>query len=148
MYDRILVPLDGSPTSQRGLQEALTLAVALKSTLVLLHVLEPYPYDMEFASSDTWESLISGMREQAHRLLDAAQREVRAREVLVETQLVEAPGGRVCDVIVEQVRTLRCGLVVIGTHGRRGVSHALMGSDAERVLRLSPEPVLSVRGAA
>lgn len=148
MYDRILVPLDGSVTSQRGLQEALALASGLGATLVLLHVLEPYPYGMEFASVETWESLIDGMRQQADKLLAAARSEAQARGVAVETLVAEAPDGRVCDAIVAQATAQRCGLVVIGTHGRRGVSHALLGSDAERVLRLSPVPVMSVRDAS
>lgn len=146
MYERILVPLDGSATSQRGLQEALTLASGLGATVVLLHVLEPYPYGMEFASAETWESLIDGMRQQADQLLASARGEAEARAVKVETLVAEAPDGRVCDAIVAQATAQHCGLVVIGTHGRRGMSHALLGSDAERVLRLSPVPVLSVRG--
>lgn len=148
MYDRILVPLDGSSTSRRGLQEALALAAALRGTVVLLHVLEPYPYGMEFASAETWESLIDGMRQQADKLLADARAQADGQGVKVETLVAEAPDGRVCDAIVGQATAQRCGLIVIGTHGRRGVSHALLGSDAERVLRLSPVPVLSVRGEA
>lgn len=146
MYERILVPLDGSATAQQGLQQARQLARQLGSTLVLLHVLEPYPYGMEFASAETWESLIDGMREQATRLLADGRVQAEAGGVKVETLMVEAPDGRVCDAIVQQAQAQFCGLIVIGTHGRRGISHALLGSDAERVLRLSPVPVLSVRG--
>jgi nucleotide-binding universal stress UspA family protein len=146
MYARILVPIDGSPTSQRGVGEATRLAQALGATVVLLHVVEPYPYGMEFASADTWESLLGGMREQAKALSDTTRAQVAAAGVAVETLVLETAGERVCDVIVEQAAAQRCELVVMGTHGRRGVSHALIGSDAERVLRQSPVPVLSVRG--
>lgn len=148
MYDRILVPTDGSATAQQGRAQALALARRLDATVVLLHVVEPYPYGMEFADADTWESLLGGMREQARALMASESALAASAGVKAETLVIEAPGERVCDVIVAQARQQRCDLIVIGTHGRRGVSHALLGSDAERVLRLSPVPVLSVRASA
>ena len=65
----------------------------------------------------------------------------------VETQLQVLKGGRVSDVILKEVRSADCDLIVIGTHGRRGFQRALLGSDAEAVLRESPVPVLLIRAA-
>jgi nucleotide-binding universal stress UspA family protein len=62
--------------------------------------------------------------------------------------LHDVGGGRVADAIVEEARRSRCDLIVIGTHGRRGVSRAMLGSDAENVVRSSPVPVLLVRARA
>jgi nucleotide-binding universal stress UspA family protein len=144
MYRRILVPLDGSATAERGLQEALGLAKAFDSVLVLLNVLELYPVMMEMATATTWQQISDDLRTQGQRVLEKAHERARAAGVASEAVLEDA-NGRVCDVIVEQAGKRECDLVVMGTHGRRGVQHALIGSDAERVLRQSPVPVLMVR---
>jgi nucleotide-binding universal stress UspA family protein len=145
MYRRILVPLDGSATAQRGLQEAVGLAKACDASLVLLHVVEAYPMMMEMATTTTWEQVTSDLRAHGQKVLEQAHQTVVAAGVACEARLEDAPAARVCDVIVDQARDRRCDLIVMGTHGRRGVAHALIGSDAERVIRLSPVPVLLVR---
>ena len=63
----------------------------------------------------------------------------------METLLHELKGGRVADAILQEAKSAGCDLIVIGTHGRRGFRRALLGSDAESVLRESPVPVLLVR---
>jgi nucleotide-binding universal stress UspA family protein len=144
MYRRILVPLDGSGTAERGLQEALGLAKAFDSSLVLLHVIEYYPVMMEMATATTWQQIGDDLRERGQQVLERAHDQARAAGVASEA-LIEDATARVCDVIVEQAAKRQCDLIVMGTHGRRGVQHALVGSDAERVLRMSPVPVLMVR---
>ena len=64
----------------------------------------------------------------------------------VETELHDAMTQRVSDVVVDQARSWGAEIIVIGTHGRRGVRRALLGSDAEQIVRLAPMPVLLVRG--
>jgi nucleotide-binding universal stress UspA family protein len=145
MYHRILVPIDGSATSQRGLQEALGLAKAFDASLVLLHVTEVYPMMMDMATATTWEQVTSSMREVGQRVLDKAHEAAKSAGVASEAHLEDAPGLRVCDVIVDQARDRKCDLIVMGTHGRRGIEHAVVGSDAERVVRMSPVAVLLVR---
>lgn len=147
MYDRILVPLDGSPTAAAGLGEALKLARAMGSTLVLLHVIEDFPVAMEMASAATWEAVTSGLRENGSRVLDEASARASAQGVKAETVLHDAGGLRVCDLIVDAATAQKADLIAMGTHGRRGVQHALIGSDAERVLRQAPVPVLMTRAA-
>jgi nucleotide-binding universal stress UspA family protein len=145
MYRRILVPIDGSATGQRGLQEALGLAKTCDASLVLLHVVEAYPMMMEMATATTWEQVTNDLRAHGQRVLEQAHQAALAARIACEARLEDSAAARVCDVIVEQVRERRCDLVVMGTHGRRGMAHAVLGSDAERVIRMSPVPVLLVR---
>lgn len=78
-------------------------------------------------------------------MLQEARALATSLAVETETQLRDLHGGRVADAIVHEAREAGCDLIVIGTHGRRGLSRALLGSDAERVLRQSHVPVLLVR---
>ena len=148
MYRRILVPVDGSETAERGFQEALGLAKLCGASLVLLHVVEYYPVMMEMATSTTWEQVSSDLREHGRRVLEGAHAAATAAGVASESHLEDAAAARVCDVIVDQAREHHCDLVVMGTHGRRGVQHAIIGSDAERVIRMSPVPLLLVKSTA
>ena len=147
-YRRLLVPLDDSPTSQRGLAEAIALARDLKSTLVLLHVIELVPMMPEVATAEAWEAIREGLKSAGQRVLAAAAEEVRAAGIGCETVLDDIDPNRPADVIVREAGSRRCDLIVMGTHGRRGLGRALLGSDAEFVLRQSPVPVLLVRGTA
>ncbi|MCC6248617.1 MAG: universal stress protein [Rubrivivax sp.] len=147
-YRRLLVPLDDSPTAKRGLDEAIALARDLNSTVVLLHVMEMMPMVPEVGTSEAWDAIRDGLRTTGQRLLDAAAERVRAAGITCETVLGDVEARRPADVIVEAATAQRCDVIVMGTHGRRGISRALLGSDAELVLRESPVPVLLVRGAA
>jgi nucleotide-binding universal stress UspA family protein len=144
-YKRLLVPIDGSGTADRGLAEAIALAKVCDASLVLLSVVEYYPMMIEMATATTWDQISRDMRAHAQRVLERAHEAARAAGVASEVHLEDAASARVCDVIVDQAREHRCDLIVMGTHGRRGIEHALIGSDAERVLRLAPCAVLLVR---
>jgi len=145
MYERILVPIDGSTTARRGLDEALALAKRLGSSVVLLHVVEYQPVMIEMATATTWQTLWDGLQQLGRHVLEAAHKVATEHEVASEAVLEDVAAARVSDVIVDQAVARRCGLIVMGTHGRRGVGHALLGSDAERVVRQSSVPVLLVR---
>ena len=147
MYERILVPLDGSEPSRRALAEAIKLGRVCRSTLVLLHVVEYVPVMVEMGSAGAWEVLRDDMRRHGQAVLDAGHREAVGAGLAAEAHLHDTGVARVCDVIVEQARERRCDLIVMGTHGRRGLSRALIGSDAELVIRQGPVPVLLVRAA-
>ncbi len=151
MYQRILVPVDGSSTSNAGLEEAIKLAKLTGGTLGLLHVVELVTYATGYAPYAAFmEDLIPALREAGQQVLDQALAQTKASAVAAEAVLVEKLGGRVSDAILEQANSWQAELIVIGTHGRRGIGRMLMGSDAEQVLRLAPVPVLLVRatGAA
>ena len=147
MYHRILVPIDGSATAQRGFDEALKLAQAFDASLVLLHVLEyqPMPMPMEVAYVTPWELIATSLRESGQRLLDSARGSAHTAGVACEARLEESVAARAGDVIADQASQRACDLIVMGTHGRRGIARALIGSDAECAVRQAPCPVLLVR---
>jgi len=148
MYKRILVPIDGSETAERGLAEAIVLARELKATIRLLNLTSDFVVMVEMSTAIDYEKFRAGLNQFGQRLLARASEKARAQGVATETSLHDLGGGRVADAIVEEARKSRCDLIVIGTHGRRGVSRAMLGSDAENVVRSSPVPVLLVREAA
>jgi nucleotide-binding universal stress UspA family protein len=145
MYQTILVPVDGSETAARGLQEALGLAREQKSRLHLLHVIDEYPLMVEMSSVVNAEALRQSMLQYAQGVLAKAQQLAADQGVEADTHVAEISNGRVATVILSQARELGCDLIVMGTHGRRGLSRSLLGSDAELVLRSSGVPVLLVR---
>jgi nucleotide-binding universal stress UspA family protein len=147
-YQRLLVPIDGSTTSQLGFNEALKLAQALDASMVLLHVIEYYPVMWDGSAALAWEKISEGLRKQGQGVLERAHAAARSAGVASEVVLEDSAAARVCDAIVHQARDQRCDLIVMGSHGRRGIEHALLGSDAERVARMSPVPLLLVRAAA
>jgi nucleotide-binding universal stress UspA family protein len=148
MYKRILVPIDGSDTAARGLAEAIALARELKSTIRLLNLTSDFALMVEMSSAIDFEKFRVGLHQFGQDLLDKASRLAAEHGVTAEMSLHDLRGGRVADAIVEEARQTRCDLIVIGTHGRRGVSRAMLGSDAENVMRASPIPVLLVREPA
>lgn len=147
MYKRILVPVDGSATSRRGLRAAVDLAKAQRASLVILNVVDAMPV---FASLDGIVAydpgILEALRKGGKAILVRAAAEAKKRGVKAKTVLAENLAGRVADVIVRQAKKRRADLLVIGTHGRRGLSRMVMGSDAELVVRYAPAPVLLVRG--
>ncbi|MGM9488265.1 universal stress protein [Ideonella sp. YS5] len=145
MYDRILVPVDGSATCEHGLQEAIALAARLKATLVLLHVVDDFPFMVELASAASFDETRSRLLKMGNEILAQASRHATEGGAASETVLREVTSRRAADAIVEEATRRQCGLIVMGTHGRRGFNRLAMGSDAELVLRESPVPVLLVR---
>jgi nucleotide-binding universal stress UspA family protein len=148
MYQRILVPLDGSATGTRGLQEAVALATGHPCRLLLLHVLDDYPLFSQVSTAAGYQDMLKALRQQGLDVLTRARTAVEAADVHSETLLREVTGRRVADVIVDQVRQHRCDLVIMGTHGRRGMARLTLGSDAEEVVRSCPVPVMLVRETA
>ncbi len=148
MYHRILVPLDDSAPSDRGLHEAICLAADQKATLFLLHVLDDYPVLSGAASPRNYRATVTRLRRQGSELLARADDACTAAGVLAKTVLCEMTPAAVADSIVDEAGKLGCDLIVMGTHGRRGVSRLTMGSEAELVVRISQVPVLLVRRQA
>lgn len=148
MYGRILVPVDGSETSTRGLDEALRLARLTGARLRLVHVIDELSL---MAGMDTFATMSADtvrlLREGGRQILAAAEARAAAAGLVAETVLVDSFTRGVSDEIVHQCQEWGADLVVLGTHGRRGVKRLLLGSDAEQILRLAPTPVLLVRSA-
>jgi nucleotide-binding universal stress UspA family protein len=146
MYQRILVPVDGSDTSARALQEAVKLANG-KAKLRLVYVLEDaYPLDAEAFSYIDTEALHEAARHTGERILAQAAGSVRQSGAAVETSLLEAGGQRIASVIDAAAKSWQAELIVLGTHGRSGLSRLLLGSVAEGVVRGTTIPVLLIRG--
>ena len=145
MYQRILVPLDGSATSGRGLREAIGFAGGRKATLFFLHVVDDFSMLVEMTSVRSYEDMLKGLRHYGLEVLAKARRVAEEAGVHSESLLREVTNERVAQVIVEQARQHSCDVIVMGTHGRRGFSRIAMGSEAEQVARTSPVPVLLVR---
>ena len=147
MYSKILVPVDGSAQSTLGLAEAIKVAKCFGARLRLVHVVNEFIMaDAAYVPWLYYERLIEPMREMGKKILDSAEATVRQQGLESKTALLDTIGGRVADQIVEQAKQWPADLIVMGTHGRRGMSRLALGSDAEMVLRTSPVPVLLVRG--
>ena len=146
MYSRILVPLDSSETSHHAMEHAADLAKTNGAMVVLLHVIEELRLSSGFEPPKVYiDEVFPGFLSRGQAMLDQAATRLRQDGIAVETTLIVSKGERVSDLIVKQVETTRCDVVVIGTHGRRGLDRVLIGSDAEQVARLAPVPVLLVR---
>ena len=143
MYKRILVPFDGSPTSNAGLDEAVKLAKLTGASIRLAYVIDALPFAIDAAALTG--DVPGMMAEAGAAVLAKGKRRVAASGVPVDTFLSDNYGCRVYDVVAEQVKEWNADLIVIGTHGRRGMKRLFIGSDAEQVVRSAPVPVLLVR---
>jgi nucleotide-binding universal stress UspA family protein len=150
MYQNILVPVDGSESSELALTEAIRLAQGLGgSTLHLLHIVDEFAIATMNSTRLTpsyYSDLLSALRAAGRRVLDSAAAKVRDGGLNPTASCIETFGRTVAEVIVDKAKELPAELIVMGTHGRRGLRRLVMGSDAEGVLRSTPVPVLMVRG--
>lgn len=145
MISKILVPVDGSSTSMRGLAEAIALAKQVNGTLRILHSVDELLMTDIPLGTDYYNKWLEGMRARGQKVLREAQAFCRKRDVDVEAVLAETIGRSAANIIIDQAKQWPADLIVMGTHGRRGVNRLIMGSDAELVLRSSAVPVMLVR---
>ncbi len=149
MFRRILVPIDGSSTSNRGLDEAIKLVEDQNAKLFLLHVVDDLVMSVALdsaidASGVYFDRLFDALVEGGRAILAKAEAKVRRHGIACEYAMLETRGRSVADVIIAHAKKLRADLIVLGTHGRRGVTRLVMGSDAENVVRSARVPVLLV----
>lgn len=139
-FKKILIPVDFSPYSDLALRYACLLARQFNSKLTLMHVVESLAYSV----TDTLNVVEHrrALETIATTLLDNLRAELEQDGLAVSTVLVNGTPYRE---ILNLARRKHMDLIVMGTHGRTGVGHLLMGSVAERIARLSPCPVLTVR---
>jgi nucleotide-binding universal stress UspA family protein len=128
MYQRIMVPLDGSELAQTALAHALAMCKAFGATLVLLHVRDAR----------------QGSPEAARRYLDFLRQEHARNGIAIELAVREGP---VAEAIIAAADAERIDVIAMATHGRSGLQRVVYGSVAEQVLRSSAKPVLLVRVA-
>lgn len=148
MYSKILVPVDGSESSTAGLNEAIQLAKIHGSQLCLMHIVNEFVMGSAYAPGLYSENLFETMRKGGKEILDAAEKAVQSQGIKPICVMVESMGGVAADLILEQAKEWHADLIVMGTHGRRGIFHMAMGSDAAQVVRGATIPVLLIRGRA
>jgi len=143
LYRRILWPTDFSPLAKAALPHAVGLASDAGAELVLLHVLPlPAMYAAPDISGAVWIPLQRKTRAAARLQLLRLEKQVRGPNLRTHMALTE---GIPFPQIVRAAKRLRCDLIVLATHGRTGLAHAIMGSVAANVIRHAPCPVLTVR---
>lgn len=147
MYANILVPTDGSRLSDKAVKQAVMLAKAGGGRLLLFHVVAPYQMPVYAEGmrvpSLPRETVLKNSAHRAGRILAAAEK--RAKAANVPASKAWAISGSPHDAIVEIAKRRRCDLIVMGSHGRSGLSRFLLGSEAQAVLSLVKVPVLIVR---
>ena len=136
---KILVAVDGSEMASRALLAAADLGAALGADLALVHVVDPRGAAAVEGGIPAGE-VLEMMREEGQTLLAAAAKDAAARPPTHRFLREGTPGAEVC----ASAREWGADLIVIGTHGRSGVSRLLMGSTAETVVRHAPCPVLVI----
>ena len=148
MYRRILVAVDGSATSKKALSAALEMASYSggRSVIRLIHVVDEMAY---FTGLDPYAgqsySVISVMRDAGAKILADALAIVQSAGVQADTVLVDRLGAHLAETVAGQATEWNASLIVVGTHGRKGIGRILMGSGAEQIIRLSTCPVLVIR---
>lgn len=147
MYRRILVPVDGSAPSLRGLEHALALAKDQDAQVRILNVVDELVLTTMMAEPVAFpvDDVLESLRSEGARVLEKAMARAKARGVNAEAVQRASRGQPVSDVILAEAKRARADVIVMGTHGRRGLNRLLLGSDAERVLRDSTIPVLLTR---
>ncbi len=139
---KILCPVDFSPSSDRAAVYAVGLARSLGASVVLQHVWEiPPVYPLPEGAMVFNADVVGILEKESVKRMEACVGQHAGAGVSVEGKVVE---GFAAEQIVKAASELAADLVVMGTHGRRGFAHALLGSVAERVVRTSPVPVLVV----
>jgi nucleotide-binding universal stress UspA family protein len=147
MFKKILVALDGSSTANLALKEAVTLAKEGGSKVRGVFVVDAYHVtpEVEFI---TVQEVIDSMRSEAASILAKAQKKFDVVGIKADTKVLEtdATDGRIAEAIAREAKDWSANLIIVGTHGRRGLSHLLLGSVAESIVRVATKPVLLIRG--
>jgi nucleotide-binding universal stress UspA family protein len=146
MYRRILVAVDGSHTSEIALHEAVNLAKEMEGQLLIVHAVDDgVLIGSEYANpAEIWSSMVEAGR----KILDKAHAAASRAGVKADVKLIEIEGlgRRVPEAIAEEADAWPADIIVVGTHGRHGLSRVFMGSVAEGIARVSTKPVLLIHG--
>lgn len=148
MYTKIMIAVDHSETANRALAEAIRLATAFQAALCIVHALDEGPLAQHGRGIGTYidiDKVKAEMREAAEQLLDGAGATAAAAGIVAERRLLESESQRIAEQIALAAGDWSADLVVVGTHGRRGVDRLLVGSVAENLMRLANTSLLLVR---
>jgi nucleotide-binding universal stress UspA family protein len=143
LFKKILVPVDGSQTASKALDYALKLAQADQAELRLVYCID----ELSLLSNHEYSGEMAQLaRENGHKVLESGMALASTAKVKADTRLIDRVGQRLGESVADAAGEWGADLVVLGTHGRRGIGRMLLGSGAEQVMRMSPVPVLMVRG--
>lgn len=142
-FKRILVPVDGSNTSNRAVQAAVDVARENGGVLLLVHAVDEMPHVAAFEGGPIFEA----MRGAAERVVADSLKLAQDAGARAEALLIDKPLKRLGHAVAQAAEEWKADLVVVGTHGRRGFERLVLGSGAEQVIRCAPVPVLVIRGA-
>lgn len=146
MYTKLLVPIDGSDPSTAALREVSKIAAAEPRCILLIHVVDLLHWRDNFTEGSVGDSLLASLREQGQEILNVSKESILRHDLDCETALLESHGERAATLIIAHATKWAADLLIMGTHGRRGLTRLVLGSDAAEVVRASPTPVLLVRG--
>jgi nucleotide-binding universal stress UspA family protein len=149
MFKRILVPFDGSEPAYDALATAVRIAKGNQGALRILHVVEEaallaFPDPMGGSAG----ALAGALRDNGNRVLEEGRAFALREGVQAEGMLFDEPGERLGETIARAAKLWNADLIVLGTHGRRGIARLLLGSGAESIIRLAPANVLVARPSA
>lgn len=148
MYQRILVPVDDSTTSAAAIRESVRLALDQKAQVRLVHVIDLAQFAWSANEFLDVPQLQDSLRKSGEQLLARHAETLSAQNIAAETALLEAWGGNLAKAIVDDASAWQADVLVMGTHGYTGLTHLLLGSVAEGVMRHASVPVLLVRAPA
>lgn len=143
-FMKILIPTDFSPCAEKAMQYGATLATRLHASILLLHayVVPMYPTPEDEMMGPDRTSLLERMKDETLKSLDASRQRLAQPGLTVETRAAQ---GMPAEAIVAVAKEEGCEMIVMGTHGRTGLMHLVLGSVAEHVVRSASCPVLTVR---
>lgn len=145
MYQRILVATDGSATSASAVTAALALAKQSGAHLRLVYVIEEFTQVGVYESFGYAAGLVESLKEHGLKVLAGGVEQAKDAGVDADFALLDQPGLRLGDAVCSAAKLWGADLLVVGTHGRRGVNRFIMGSGAEQIIRQAPVHVLVVR---
>lgn len=149
MFKRILVAVDASHTGERALQTAIGLAAEMQARLRIVHAVDAANINMsaEFPTLSEVTEISESIVKAGQKILSDAEATAAAAGLAVETHLItiDTMNQRIPEVIANDAEAWPADLIVIGTHGRRGLSRLFLGSVAEGVARVATKPVLLIR---
>jgi nucleotide-binding universal stress UspA family protein len=151
MYTNILLSTDGSEVAKKGLEHGIALAKALSAKVTVITVTEPLPIDFGGGHAGGWipspeevNRFDAACKERAGKVLNEAQ--ATAEQIGISTELthIHVPNAHPASAIIETAKARGCDLIVMGSHGRRGLSKLFLGSQTSEVLADGSVPVLVV----
>ena len=150
MYANILLSTDGSEVARNGMKQGIALAKALNAKATVITVTEPLPIDYGSGHASGWipsqqeiDGFDAACKERAGKALDEAR--AMAEQIGLSAELLHVPNAHAATAIIETAKFRGCDLIVMGSHGRRGLRKLLLGSQTSEVLVNGSVPVLVVQ---